>query len=141
MIVEPGTTLTSEDFATFFDQAFPGRFSQAMTLSLARNVAASWAQAGFFTGRVHKMRAHPVITPATAAYALVLGYLSGLQGQILIESDWARLLDVPRDQVMRLAREASQRGWMDFKGAGNILEVNFRQLLTPAEIKASHGAY
>jgi len=49
------------------------------------------------------------------------------------------LLDVPRDQVIRLAQEASKRGWLDFKGAGNVFEVNFRQLLTPMEIKASHG--
>jgi hypothetical protein len=38
---------------------------------------------------------------------------------------------VQRDQVIRLAQEASKRGWLDFKGAGNVFEINFRQLLTP----------
>ena len=28
----------------------------------------------------------------------------------------------------------------DFKGAGNVFEINFRQLLTPKEIQASHGS-
>ncbi|MCL5098270.1 MAG: DUF1819 family protein [Candidatus Omnitrophica bacterium] len=136
---KPGETLTSEDFVNFFNHELPGRFSEKMTLSLAQNVAASWAQAGFFRGKVNKVRTRPVVTPATAAYALVLGYLCGLHGQLLIESDWARLLDMPRDQVIRLAQEASKRGWLDFKGAGNVFEINFRQLLTPKEIQASHG--
>jgi hypothetical protein len=136
---KPGETLTSEDFVSFFNHELPGRFSEAMTLSLAQNVAASWAQAGFFKGKIHKVRTRPVVTPATAAYALALGYLCGLHGQLLIESDWARLLDVPRDQVIRLAQEASKRGWLDFKGAGNVFEINFRQILTPKEIQVSHG--
>lgn len=136
---KPGETMTSEDFVKFFDQGCPGRFSEAMTLSLAQNIAASWAQAGFFKGKVTKVRTRPLTTSAAAAYALALGYLCGLRGQILIESDWARLLDVPRDQLIRLAQEASRRGWLDFKGAGNIFEVNFPRLLTPTETKASHG--
>ncbi|HOA63131.1 MAG TPA: hypothetical protein PLY00_18180 [Verrucomicrobiota bacterium] len=136
---KPGDTMTSEDFVDFLNRELPGRFSESMTRSLSRNVAASWAQAGFFKGKVNKVRIRPVVTPASATYALALGYLCGLHGQLLLESDWARLLDVPRDQVIRLAQEASKRGWLDFKGAGNVFEVNFRQLLTPMEIKASHG--
>ena len=136
---KPGETLTSGDFVTFFNHELPGRFSEAMTLSLAQNVAASWAQAGFFRGKVNKVRTRPVVTPATAAYALALGYLCGLHGQLLLESQWARLLDVPRDQIIRLAQEASKRGWLDFKGAGNVFEINFRQLLTRKELEASHG--
>ena len=137
--MKPGEILTSGDFVEFFSHELPGRFSEAMTLSLAQNVAASWAQAGFFKGKVQKLRTRPVVTPATAAYALVLGYLCGLHGQLLIESGWARLLDVPREQAIRLAQEASKRGWLDFKGAGNVFEINFRQILTPKEIQASHG--
>jgi hypothetical protein len=137
--MKPGETLTSDDFVNFFNHELPGRFSEAMTLSLSQNVAASWAQAGFFKGKVQKVRTRPAVTPATAAYALALGYLCGLHGQLLLESQWARLLDVPREQVIRLAQEASKRGWLDFKGAGNVFEINFRQLLTRKEIQASHG--
>jgi hypothetical protein len=139
LATKPGETLTTDDFVNFFNRELPGRFSESMTRSLAQNVAASWAQAGFFKGKVNKVRTRPVVTPAVAAYALALGYLCGLHGQLLLESDWARLLDVQRDQVIRLAQEASKRGWLDFKGAGNVFEINFRQLLTPMEIKASHG--
>jgi len=136
---KPGELLTSADFMAFFGQELPGRFSAAMTLSLAQNVAASWAQAGFLNGRVHKVRTRAVATPACSAYALALGYLCGLRGQVLLESGWARLLDAPSDQVIRLAREAAQRGWLDFKHSGNVFEISFRQILTPTEIQASHG--
>lgn len=136
---KPGDVLTSADFATFFAHEIPGRFSEAMTLSLAQNIAASWAQAGFLQGRVNKVRTRAIATPAGAAYALALGYLCGLRGQVLLESGWAWLLDVPRDQVIRLAQEAAKRGWLDFKHAGNVFEISFRQILTPTEIQASHG--
>jgi hypothetical protein len=139
LATKPGETLTTDDFVNFFNRELPGRFSESMTRSLSQNIAASWAQAGFFKGKVNKVRTRPVVTPAVAAYALALGYLCGLHGQLLIESDWARLLDVTRDQVIRLAQEASKRGWLDFKGAGNVFEITFRQFLTPMEIKASHG--
>ena len=69
-----GETLTSDDFVNFFNHELPGQFSEAMTLSLAQNVASSWTQAGYFKGKVNKVRARPLVTPATAAYALALGY-------------------------------------------------------------------
>jgi hypothetical protein len=103
LATKPGDILTSGDFVNFFKHELPDRFSEATMLSLGQNIAATWAQAGFFTGKIHKIRTQPVITPETTAYALALGYLCGLHGQILIESNWARLLDVPRDQVIRLA--------------------------------------
>jgi hypothetical protein len=114
LVTKPGETLTTDDFVNFFNRELPGRFSESMTRSLSQNVAASWAQAAFFKGKVNKVRIRPVVTPAVAAYALALGYLCGLHGQLLIESDWARLLDVQRDQVIRLAHEASKRSWLDF---------------------------
>lgn len=137
----PGETLTSQSFADFFNQERPGRFSEAMIRSLARNVASSWAQAGFFQGKILKVRTRPVATPATAAYALVMGALAGLQGQLLIDSAWTRLLDVTRAVTIRLAQEAARRGWLDFKGVGNVFEVSFRQVLTPREIRTAHGSH
>lgn len=137
--MKPGETVTSADFVAFFNHELPSRFSEAMTLSLAQNVGATWTQAGYFIGKITKARTRPVVTPAVTAYALCLGYLCGLRGQVLLESFWARLLDINRDQVAALAQEAAKRSWLDFKGAGNVYEINFRQLLTPKEIQTSHG--
>lgn len=35
------------------------------------------------------------------------------------------MLVVAREQVIILTQEASKRGWLDFKGAGNVFEINF----------------
>jgi len=135
----PGQVLTSGDFVEFFEHELPGRFSDTMQLSLAQNVAATWTQAGFFTGKRAKERVRPIVTPAVAAYTLALGFLCGLRGQLLLESFWARLLDVSCDQVVQFAQEAAKREWLDFKGAGKVFEINFKQVLTPQEIQSSHG--
>lgn len=135
-----GEKLTSGDFVNFFNHEVANdRFSEATFRSLAQNVSSSWSQAGFFRGKIQKIRTRPVVTPATTAYALALGFLCGLHGQILLESQWAKLLDVPRSQVIALAQEASKRGWLDFKNVGNIFEISFPQLLTAKEIQGSHG--
>jgi hypothetical protein len=140
LALKPNETVTSADFVKFFGHELPGRFSDAMLLSLAQNVGATWTQAGFFRGKITKVRTKPVVTSAVAAYALCLGYLCGLRGQVLLESFWARVLDINRDQVAALAREAAKRSWLDFKGAGNVYEINFSQLLTLKEIQLSHVA-
>ena len=137
--LKPGESVNSGDFMAFFNQRQPGRFSESTLRSLAQNVSASWTHAGFFSGKIQKVRTKPQITSATAAYALALGYLCGLRGQLLLESPWARLLDIPRDQVIAHAQQAAKRGWLDFKGVGNIFEVNFHQLLSAKEIQLSHG--
>jgi len=137
--LKTGETVNSGDFIAFFNQRQPGRFSESTLRSLAQNVAASWTHGGFFSGKIQKVRTKPQITSATAAYALLLGYLCGLRGQLLLESPWARLLDIPRDQVIADAQQAAKRGWLDFKGAGNVFEINFQQLLTGKEIQLSHG--
>jgi hypothetical protein len=77
---KPGESLTSGDLINHFESESPGRFSESMIRSLSQNVAASWAQAGFFRGKVNKVRIRPVVTPAVAAYTLALGYLCGLHG-------------------------------------------------------------
>jgi hypothetical protein len=110
-----------------------------MVSSLSQNVASSWTQAGFLKGKMKKTRQHPVVSPAVTAYGLALGYLCGLRGQLLLESQWAKLLGIPRAQVIALAQEASKRGWLDFKGSGNTFEISFPELLTPKEIEASRG--
>jgi len=139
LAMKPGETLTSARFAEHFQRAFPDRFSESMLRSLAQNIASSWAQAGFFSGKVRKVRTRPITTPATAAFSLVLGYLCGLRGQILVESGWTRLLDVSRTQIVSLAQEAARRNWLDFKAGGSVYEIAFPQILTQREIKASHG--
>ena len=111
----------------------PGRFNEATQVKIARNAAASWMHAGYLRGHRKKVRVRPTITPATMAYALVLGYLAGASGQMLLTTFWARLLDTPKDKMTSLAAEASARGWIAYRQSGQVIEVRFPSLLTPEE--------
>jgi hypothetical protein len=114
------------------------RFRATTLRSTARNLASSWTQAGYLTGRVAKRRSRPAVTPPVVAYALVLGYLAGLRGRMLLDSWWARLLDRPPAEVMDLAAEASKQGWLLLQAAGPVVAITFPGLLTPAEERLAH---
>lgn len=119
--------------------AVPGRFNTATIQKIARHAASSWTQSGHLRGHVNKVRAHPTATAAAAAYALVLGYLAGSSGQILLTTLWARLLDVPSGGLIALATEASRRRWITFRRSGSVIEARFPTLLTAEEEEARRG--
>ncbi len=133
LAVPRGQGVNAAGIAQSLNERYPARFGPTTLLATAQRLASSWTQAGYLTGKVAKRRSHPVVTPQVTSYALVLGYLSGLRGKLLLDSVWARLLDRPPAEVMELATEASRQGWLRLKAAGSVVEVTFPGLLTPAE--------
>jgi hypothetical protein len=65
--------------------------------------------------------------------ALFLGYLHGARGQLLFDSEYMRILDCSSDKAIELAESASRRGWIVFKRIGNVIEVQFPNLLSQQE--------
>jgi len=131
-----GTVVTAEDFRDAIGATAPGRFSVKTLRSTGSNVFASWAQSGHLVGSNVRRRARAVISPETIAYALVLGRLTGSRGPLLFSTFWAALLDAPRETLFDLAAVASQRGWIDFRRAGSVVDVGFSKLLTAEEQEA-----
>jgi hypothetical protein len=129
-----GSVVTQEIMAAYIDDLEPGRFSPATLKSTAQNVNATWTQSGHLQGRTRKIRTPATPTPGTAAYALLLGYLTGARGPALFKTDYARLLDCSIDRAVELAREASHRGWIVFKQVGDIIEVVFPALINEQEL-------
>ena len=132
-----GQIVPKGELETVVAEACLGRFSPNSLASIGRNTASSWTQSGRL--RIKK-RGHPVATPANATYAILLGYLEGIRGQILLDTIWTHLLDVPTDRLYGLASEAARRGWIDFLHVGPVVEIRFPVLLTPAERDASRVA-
>jgi len=128
-----GQTLVRIDLEAFIDGQEPGRLSPATLKSVAQNIASSWTQSGHICGVRKKTRARATATPGATAYALFLGYLTGLRGASLFNSEYARLLDCPRERVLELAENASRRGWIIMKRVGNVIEVLFPNLLNEQE--------
>ncbi|WP_200882628.1 hypothetical protein [Methylobacter sp. BBA5.1] len=124
-----------ERLETFIEQQQPDRFSSATLKSTAQNINSSWTQSGHLTGRTRKLRAKTTATPGSVAYALFLGYLTGVRGESLFQTEFAKLLDCSTDQAIELAEEASRRGWIVFKRVGKTIEAVFPHLLTQQEME------
>jgi alkylated DNA nucleotide flippase Atl1 len=138
LAVPPGSVVSASEIAQALGERYPARFAPTTLQATAQRLASSWAQAGYLTGKVAKQRSQPVVTPQVAAYALVMGYLYGMRGKLLLGSAWARLLDRTPAEVLELATEASKQGWLRLKAAGAVVEINFPGLLTPAEERLSN---
>jgi hypothetical protein len=120
---------------------YPQRFSTSTLLSTARNLASTWSQAGYLHGRSNKVRTQPQISPGVTAFALLIGYLAGLRGSLLLDSIWTRLLDCTMNKVVELATEASKQGWLNFKASGSVIEISFPGVLTELGGKSVHESY
>ena len=62
-----------------------------MKKSLAQNVNTTWTACGHLEGRAKKVRALPRPGWAASTYAMFVGYLLGLRGEILLNSVFAPL--------------------------------------------------
>lgn len=124
-----GETVTSRDLAEAVATAHPHALSPATLGKVGRNTASSWQQIGHLSGKTGKTRSRVTARPSTVAYALFLGYLSGLRGSLLMETQWTALLDTTTDHVRALATDASRLGYLEFKTAGGVDEVGFAHLL------------
>lgn len=129
-----GEHLVRERMEELLDSAFPNRFSPASLKSIAQNTSASWTAAGHLIGRAKKIRAHPTARPVAVAYAMLAGYLAGLRGQRLLQSEFGELATTQLSLIPSMLSIASARGLLGFKQAGGVIELDFTPLLTPTEL-------
>jgi hypothetical protein len=132
---EPGEAISTTDFEAVIEEKFPGAYKENTRRTTAQKVASSWDQSGHLhqdkPGSKVRVRVHP--TPASTAYALMLGYLQGIRGQALFDTIWARVLDQPASRLLDLAAAASQYGLLELRHAGGVVDVTLRELLRPMD--------
>jgi hypothetical protein len=133
-----GTEVTAVEIGDYLNSKYPGRFRPTTLHSTAQNLASSWTQADYVTGKVKKKRSRPIVTPVVAGFAVLFGYLGGFRGKSLLDTAWTRLLDRSPGEITDLVAEASRQGWLNYKAAGSVVEVTFPGLLTPHEERAAH---
>jgi len=131
----PGTMLTADDLALAVGERFPDSYGGRTLAKIGRNTFSSWEQTGHLAAgeRTTKVRARATCRPANVAYALLLGHLQGATGEALFDTLWAQVLDQPKSHLLDLAVGASQRGLLEFRHAGGVVEVSFHALLRPFE--------
>lgn len=128
-----GSVVGPHDFAQAIREAAPDRFRATNLKAIGNRTCSSWTQSGHLTEGKIRDRTHPVVSPETVVYSLVLGRLTGARGPLLFATFWTALLDASRDTLYELAAVASQRGLIDLRRAGSVVDVGFSRLLTPEE--------
>lgn len=126
---DDGDLVTAAELQSAVERAFPGRYRTDTLARTGRNLASSFTQSGHLQGRTHKLRSRALCTPAAATYALLLGYLCGGRGELLFQSAWARLCDLP-EHVLRSQTEAAARlGYLEYRHGGGVVDISFHHLL------------
>lgn len=126
--LSPGTVLPRIAMEEHLEQGFPGVFSQAMKESLAQNVNTTWTFCGHLEGRSKKTRILPAPGWAAATYAMFVGYLLGLRGEILLNSVFGRLVAATPGELASHLTTAASRHWMRLRQAGGVIEIDFSHL-------------
>jgi hypothetical protein len=131
LAAEPGALVGPTDFERAIEAAFPGAYKENTRRTTAQKIASSWAQSGHLRAErpTQKLRVQVRATQAAVSYALMLGYLQDVRGQMLFETLWVQVLDQPKSRLVDLAATASQRGMLEFRSLGGVMEITFHQLL------------
>jgi hypothetical protein len=129
----PGEELARQQMTDTLHPVVRSRLNESTLDKVVRNAASSWTQSGHLKGRGRKTRQSVVATPATTAYALLLGHLTGKRGLALFETLWAQVLDAPPSELMHLATDARRLGFLDMSQSGGVIDVVFSRLLAPSE--------
>jgi len=133
-----GVRVSVEEITKHLQQLYPTRFGNSTATATAQRLASSWGQVGYLKGKVQKVRSPLVVSPAAAAVAFALGYLTGRKGQMLFDTPWAVALDRRPEELVALAEESSRQGWMTYRAAGAVVDITFPTLIAPAEEKDIH---
>lgn len=112
----------------------PNRFTKNTLRSVAQNIASSWKQAGFITGKVKNIRTQPEVSYNCVAFAFIMAYLNGLRGDFIISSKWVKALCLNENQLRELAIEASKRGLVNYQFSGNVTSITCNELFKKLEI-------
>lgn len=126
---DEGDFVSAAELQASVERAFPGRYRPDTLARTGRNLASSFTQSGHLQGRTHKLRSRAVCTPATTAYALLLGYLCGDRGELLFQSVWARLCDLPQHRLRSQTQAAATLGYLEYRHSGGVVEIGFDYLL------------
>ena len=112
----------------------PNRFAKNTLRSVAQNIASSWKQAGYITGKVKNTRTQPDVSYNCVAFAFIISYLNGLRGDFIISSKWVKALCLNENKLRELAIEASKRGLVQYQFSGNVTSITCNELFKKLEI-------
>ena len=123
-----GDKVSIEKFEENIEKNHPGRFTANTRLSVAQNIASSWKQTGFITGKVKNTRTQPNISYHSVAFAFLMSYFNEDRGDFIITSKWSKALCLGNAQLRGLAIEAAKRDLLQYQYAGSVTAISFNNL-------------
>lgn len=129
-----GEKTTVESFEENIEKYYPNKYSKITRHSIGKNLASSWKQAGFITGKVKNIRTQSEVSYNCVAFAFIIAYLNGLRGDFIISSKWVKALCLNENQLHELAIEASKRGLIQYQFSGNVTSITCNELFKKLEI-------
>ena len=124
---------TVEDFLA---QTFGDTLQPTTRRSASRSIRSSWSQAGFLSAQ--KVRTRPVVTLEALTLALWIGIVEGYQDQRLLECPSVASLEMSLTDKENLLQAARQRGFIEYRNAGGILEIRLPKWFTSQEKEMLH---
>lgn len=131
---EIGRKVAVESIESNIENLNPKKYTTNTLRSMAQNIASSWKQAGFITGKVKNIRTQPEINYLVLTFALFMAYLSGMRGDFILKSDWVKALSLDEKTIRSLAIEAGKRDLLQYQFAGNVTSITFKNLLNKIDI-------
>lgn len=118
-----GGIATKEDVIDLIEESFPNRFSPSVIDSMALNLLSSWKQSGHLHGLSKKTRTKAHSGPSSCVFALVIGYLAGYRGRMLLDTLWMRMLDATDNEINDYLRQAMKKGWIQYRQSGGMIDI------------------
>jgi len=138
--ISEGQEITRPEMERCLEDNFPGRYSPAMKKSLAQNVNTTWTVSGHLNGRAKKMRTLPRAGYGAVCFAMFAGWLSGLRGDLLMNSVFAKLVNSNSGTIVPKLREGATHRWLRLRSGGGVTEIDFSPLLTDKELPLLYDA-
>jgi len=129
-----GEKVTIEKLEENIESVHPNKYSDITRKSIGKNIASSFKQAGFITGKVKNIKTQPIIGYNTVAFAFFMAYLAELRGDFILTSEWVKALSLSDTIVRELAIEAAKRDLMQYQYAGSVTAISFNNLIKKLEI-------
>ncbi len=125
-----------ELFMENIEKYHPKRFTDNTLRSVAQNIASSWKQAGFITGKVKNIRTQPDVSYKVVTFAMLLSFLEGDRGDFIMHSDCVNALCLGETKLRELAVEASNRDYLQYQFAGSVTSISFDKLINKIGLDA-----
>lgn len=129
-----GTKVTVEKLEENIEAYHPNYYTDKTRISIAQNIASSWKQAGYITGKVKNIRTQPDISYNLVAFAFFMAFLDDLRGDFIFTSKWVKALCLYDAHVRQLAAEASINDLIQYQYAGSITVISFNNLTNKLQI-------